>query len=153
MEVGSSKYIRLCKWPRRDQPWCPGGLGGLHMLRSIKWGPSVSRRKANTTINLSLRSLDVKELHGKTLANAVVEAYTETCVELISVHKEWIKWGYKYLIIWCLYIYIYDHICLCLSLTSLMYANYNVNIFCFSLIIYSQSTKCLRDSSIAFSHA
>lgn len=51
------------------------------MLQSITGGPSVSRRKANTTINLSLRFLDVQDLHGKTLANAVVE---ETCVELIS---------------------------------------------------------------------
>lgn len=47
----------------------------------------MSRRKANTTINLSLRFLDVQALHGKTLANAVVEAYAETCVELISEHK------------------------------------------------------------------
>lgn len=54
------------------------------MLQSITGGPSVSRRKANTTINLSLRFLDVQDLHGKTLANAVVEANTETCVELIS---------------------------------------------------------------------
>lgn len=32
----------------------------------------MSRRKANTTINLSLRFLDVQALHGITLANAVV---------------------------------------------------------------------------------
>lgn len=57
----------------------------------------MSRRKANTTINLSLRFLEVKALHGKTLANAVVEDYRETCVELISGHKGWIKWGYTYL--------------------------------------------------------
>lgn len=48
----------------------------------------MSRRKANTTINLSLRFLDGQALHGKTLANAVVEAYTESCVELISEHKK-----------------------------------------------------------------
>lgn len=48
----------------------------------------MSRRKANTTINLSLRFQDVQALHGKTLANAVVGAYTETCVELISDHKK-----------------------------------------------------------------
>ncbi len=47
----------------------------------------MSRRKANTTINLSLRFLDVQALHGKTLANAVVEVYRESCVELISDHK------------------------------------------------------------------
>lgn len=100
MGVGSSKYIWLCKWPRRDQPRCPGSLGGLHMLRSIKWGPSVSRRKANTTINLSLRSRDVPALHGKTPANAGVKDYTGTRVELIRVPKKWINSVDKYLIVW-----------------------------------------------------
>lgn len=40
----------------------------------------MSRRKANTTINLSLRSLDVPALHGKTPANAGVKDYTGTRV-------------------------------------------------------------------------
>lgn len=48
----------------------------------------MSRRKANTTINLSLRFLDVEALHGKTLAKAVVGAFTESCVELIGDHKK-----------------------------------------------------------------
>lgn len=95
MEVGSSKYSRLCKWPRQDQPWCPCGLGGLDMLRSIKWGPSVSRRKANTTINLFLRFLDVQPEHGEMLANAVVEACTGNCVQLLSDHNKGIKWKHK----------------------------------------------------------
>lgn len=47
----------------------------------------MSRRKANTTINLSLRSLDVQALHGKTVANAVVEANTEISVELMNDPK------------------------------------------------------------------
>lgn len=59
----------------------------------------MSRRKANTTINLSLRFLDVQALHGKTLANAVVEASAETCAELISDHNKRIKWDCEYLII------------------------------------------------------
>lgn len=58
----------------------------------------MSRRKANTTINLSLRFLDVQALHGKTLANTMVKAYTRSCVELISDHNKYIKWDYKYLI-------------------------------------------------------
>lgn len=58
----------------------------------------MSRRKANTTINLSLRFLEVQPVNGKTLANAVVKAYTENCVELISDHNSGIKWKYKYLI-------------------------------------------------------
>lgn len=48
----------------------------------------MSRRKANTTINLSLRFLDVQALHGKAPTNAVVEAHTGTCVELISDYKK-----------------------------------------------------------------
>ena len=51
----------------------------------------MSRRKANTTINLSLRFLDVRVLHGKTLANTVVEASAETCMELIIAHEKRIK--------------------------------------------------------------
>lgn len=47
----------------------------------------MSRRKANTTINLSLRFQDVQPLHGKTLHNAVVKAYRE-CAELINVHSK-----------------------------------------------------------------
>lgn len=56
----------------------------------------MSRRKANTTINLSLRFLDVQTLHGKTLANALAEPYGDTCTELISDHKRGIKRCCKY---------------------------------------------------------
>lgn len=48
----------------------------------------MSRRKANTTINLSLRFLYVQELHGKTLANFVVDAYRKISKELISDHNK-----------------------------------------------------------------
>lgn len=52
----------------------------------------MSRRKANTTINLALRFLAVQDLHGKTPASAVAGADAETCVELISD----LKWDHKY---------------------------------------------------------
>lgn len=42
----------------------------------------MSRRKANTAINLSLQFLDVQALHGKTVANAVVEAYIEIVISV-----------------------------------------------------------------------
>ena len=48
----------------------------------------MSRRKANTTINLSLRFPDVQALHGIALANAAVKASDETCMELISDHNK-----------------------------------------------------------------
>lgn len=48
----------------------------------------MSRRKANTTINLSLRSLGVQALHGKTLANVRMKDYTGTNVELIREPKK-----------------------------------------------------------------
>lgn len=47
----------------------------------------MSRRKANTTINLSLRFQDVQTLHCKTLHNVVVKACSEAA-ELINVQSE-----------------------------------------------------------------
>lgn len=55
----------------------------------------MSRRKENTTINLSLRSLGVEALHGKTLANVGVKDYTGTSVELIRDPKKRIYSDYN----------------------------------------------------------
>lgn len=55
----------------------------------------MSRRNANTTINPSLRFLNVQAVHGEALVNVAAEANTKTCVALISTYN---KKDYKYLI-------------------------------------------------------
>lgn len=61
----------------------------------------MSRRKANTAINLSLQFLDVQALHSKTVANTVVEAYIEI---VISVNYHIFIYFFYHKLLSCIYI-------------------------------------------------